>query len=77
MTDEQDRAESLDDDLIADDELIDDDAAAAGDDRFERLPALDEEYPPERPMGVEDPGLFGIEDDVATRETRRSTNADQ
>ena len=34
-------------------------------------------HPPERPMGVEDPGLFGIEDDVATRETRRSTNADQ
>ena len=65
MTDEQDRAEALDDDIVADDEEL-----GSGDDVFERAPALDEEYPPDEPMGVEDPGRFEIEDDLATRESR-------
>jgi hypothetical protein len=72
MTDEQAQAEALDDDVIADDELIDRDAGATGDDRFVEYPALDEEYPPEEPMGVEDLGRFDIEDDVASREERKT-----
>lgn len=71
MTDEQDGAEALDDDVLTDDGVIDA-SGAAGDDRFERLPGLDEEYPPDEPLGVEDPGRFEIEDDLASRDERQA-----
>jgi hypothetical protein len=74
MADEQDRAESLDDDVVADDE---DDLAGAEDDRFEEIAALDEEYPPDRPLGVNDPGRYEIEDDLETREARGVPEEDQ
>jgi hypothetical protein len=71
MTDEQDRAEQLDDEIIADDEdELDDGELRPDDDRFEQIAALDEEYPPDEPLGVEDDGRFGIEDDLASREDR-------
>lgn len=62
MSDEQDQAEQLDDDVLADDELL-------GDERFAD-PDIEEEYPPDAPMGVLDPGVYEIEDSVASR-TRR------
>jgi hypothetical protein len=65
MTDEQDRAEALDDDVLADDEDV-----GVGADVYERAPALDEDFPPDEPWGVADAGRFEIEDDLATRETR-------
>lgn len=71
MADEQDRADALDDDVIADDEAIDA-PGLDGDDRFERLPALDDDYPPDEPLGVEDPGRFEIEDDLSTRDARQA-----
>ena len=79
MTDEQDRAEALDDDVIADEEdhipgaeqrLDHDPLFGADDDRFIEIPALDDDYPPDRPLGVEDPGRYEIEDDLAAREAR-------
>jgi hypothetical protein len=68
MSDEQDGAEALDDDVIADDEAPDPDGA--DDDRFVEIAALEEEYPPDQPLGVEDPGRYEIEDDLATRSSR-------
>jgi hypothetical protein len=80
MTDEQDRAEMLDDDVIADDEeerlpgpedrTDHDPLFGPDDDRFAGMSALDEEYPPDEPLGVEDPGRYEIEDDLATRVAR-------
>ena len=79
MTDEQDRAEMLDDDVIADEEdripgpedrTDHDPLFGPDDDRFAGMPALDEEYPPDEPVGVEDPGRYEIEDDLATRMAR-------
>ena len=79
MTDEQDRAEALDDDVIADEEArlpgaadrIDHDPLfGPDDDRFAEIAALDEDYPPDEPLGVEDPGRYEIEDDLATRASR-------
>lgn len=67
MTDEQEQAEALDDDIIADDEQ-----PPIDDDRFTEIAALDEDYPPDQPLGAEDPGIYGIEDDVATREEREN-----
>jgi len=59
MTDEQDQAEALDD------EVVDDDTEATTDaDRFVEEPT--ENYPPDTPLGVEDPGAIEIEDDLAT-----------
>lgn len=73
MADEQDRAESLDDDVVADEEdVIRKQGGTSDDERFGQIPALEEEYPPDEPMGAEDPGRFEIEDDLATRESRRS-----
>jgi hypothetical protein len=62
MTDDQERAEVLDDEVIADDQ-------PTNDDRFVELPA-EEEYPPDVPRGVSDPGLFDIEDDITSRAER-------
>jgi hypothetical protein len=69
MTDEQDRAEMLDDEVIDDDEdripgpedrTDHDPLFGPDDDRFAGMPALDEE----------DPGRYEIEDDLATRMAR-------
>ncbi len=63
MTDDQDQSEGLDD------EVVDDDTEATTDpDRFIDEPT--EDYPPEAPLGVEDPGIVEIEDDLATRVER-------
>jgi hypothetical protein len=62
MSDDQDQAERLDDDVLADDELL-------GDERFED-PDIEQDYPPDAPMGVLDPGVYEIDDSVASR-TRR------
>ena len=76
MTDEQDRAEALDDDVIADEEdripgeERSDPLFGSDDDRYAEMPALDDEYPPDEPLGVEDPGRYEIEDDLASREER-------
>jgi len=74
MSDEQDRAGSLDDDVIADDE---DPIPENDDDRFEEIAGIDEEFPPDVPLGVEDPGRFEIEDDLATREARGAQGDDR
>jgi hypothetical protein len=78
MSDEQDRAEALDDDVIVDDEeaVAGAEDFSAGEDRYTEIAALDEEYPPDRPQGVEDPGRFEIEDDLAAREARRHVEED-
>lgn len=63
MSDEQDQSEGLDD------EVVDDDTEATADpDRFVDDPTAD--YPPDAPLGVEDPGVLDIEDDLATRAER-------
>lgn len=68
MADEQDQSEGLDD------EVVDDDTEATTDvDRFVDDPT--EEYPPDRPLGVEDPGTVEIEDDLATRVEREQPEA--
>ena len=78
MTDEQDGAEQLDDDVIVDEEdgISGEGRLPAGEDRFSELAALDEGYPPDQPMGADDPGRFGIEDDIIAREARQVPEED-
>ena len=62
MTDEQDRAEALDDEVLSD--------ATTDGDRLEDT-AAEEDYPPDRPYVVEDDGsVHDLEDDVAARVER-------
>lgn len=61
MSDEQNWAETLDDDVLADD-------SPSNDDRFEELPS--EDYPPDVPLSVEDAGSVEVGDDVSTRAAR-------
>lgn len=61
MSDEQDRAEALDDEILSD-------AGTSDADRFVELPA--EEYPLDEPLGVDDPEAIGVSDDVVDRERR-------
>lgn len=55
MSDEQDRAEAVDEDVVDVDELD------------EEPPA---DYPPDRPLGVDDIGVTDVLDDVRTRAAR-------
>lgn len=55
MSDDQDRAEAVDEDVVD------------VDGRDDELPA---DYPPDRPMGVDDPGALDVRDDVRTRAAR-------
>ena len=55
MSDEQDRAEAIDDDVVDSDE-------------FDEEPPGD--FPPDRPMGVDDIGAADLLDDVRTRAER-------
>lgn len=71
MSDDQDRAEALDDDVLADDEADIDDPEPTGDGRFAEIAGLEDEFPPEQPLGAEDPGRYAIDDDIATREMRQ------
>jgi hypothetical protein len=62
MTDEQDRAEALDDEVLSD--------GTTDGERIEDT-AAEEEYPPDRPYVVDDTGsVYDLEDDVATRVDR-------
>lgn len=54
MTDEQDQAEALDEDVIDDVDDYD------GDEFGDGLP----DYPPDRPLGVETVGVTGVEEDA-------------
>jgi hypothetical protein len=78
MTDEQDGAEQLDDDVILDEEhrVPGDDRLPVGEGRFSELAAPDEEYPPDHLVGADDPGRFGIEDDIIAREARQVPEGD-
>ncbi len=67
MSDEQDQAEGLDDDRLLDEEY-------SGDGNpYDDVPA--EDFPPDRPQGVEDIGVDEMEDDVATRAEREEPEA--
>lgn len=62
MTDEQDRAEALDDEVLSE--------ATTDGDRLEDT-AAEEDYPPDRPYVVEDDGsIHDLDDDVAARVQR-------
>ncbi len=61
MTDEQEPAESLDDDVL--DADPDPDLGPPDD-----VPA--EDYPPAQPIGIDDPNVLEIPDDVSTRTLR-------
>lgn len=63
MTDEQDQAEELDDEVLSD--------AETDGERIDDLPA-EEDYPPETPYVVDDRGsVYDVEDDVETRTERQ------
>lgn len=71
MSDEQDPAEALDDDVIAAEETDLADPDPTGEGRFTEIAALEEDFPPDEPLGVEVPGRYAIEDDLADREDRQ------
>jgi len=62
VSDEQDQAEGLDDDRLLDEEQPGDGNP------YDDVPA--EDYPPDRPQGVEDIGVDEMEDDLVTRTDR-------